>query len=36
MLDSLTYLFEMYWLYLAGALVIGLVAGWFSHSPVKK
>lgn len=35
MLDSLTYLLEIYWPYLAGALVIGLGAGWFSFAPRK-
>lgn len=35
MLNSLTYLLEIYWPYLAGALVIGLGAGWFSFAPRK-
>jgi hypothetical protein len=29
-LDSLFYLLEIYWPYLAAAAVIGLGAGWFS------
>lgn len=29
---SLFYLLGFYWPYLLGALAIGLVAGWFSHS----
>lgn len=36
MLDSLTYLLEMYWPYAAGALLIGLVAGWFGYAPRKQ
>jgi hypothetical protein len=35
-LDQLTYLFEIYWPYAAGALVIGLVSGWFSISVARK
>ncbi len=35
MLETLTYLTSFYWPYMAGALVIGLGAGWFSYS-VKK
>lgn len=35
MLDSVTYLLEMYWLYVAGAVLIGLVAGWFGYAPRK-
>ena len=35
-LDSLVYLLGIYWPYMAGALVIGLGAGWFSYSPPKK
>lgn len=31
-LDSLTYLLELYWPYMAIAAVIGLTAGWFSFS----
>lgn len=34
-LDSLTYLLEIDWPYLLGALAIGLVVGWYSYS-VKK
>ena len=29
-LDSVIYLLQFYWPYMAGAGVIGLVAGWFS------
>lgn len=29
-LDSLTYLLEVYWPFVLGALVVGLVTGWFS------
>ena len=29
-LDSLIYLFEVYWPFLLGAGAIGLVTGWFS------
>jgi hypothetical protein len=32
LLDSLTYLLGFYWPYLVGALLIGLVSGWFSIS----
>ena len=32
MLDSITFLLANYWLYMAGALVIGLLAGWFSFT----
>lgn len=35
-IDSLTYLLELYWPFLAGATLIGLVAGWFSAAPKKK
>ena len=35
LVDSLTYLLQIYWPYLAGALVIGIGAGWFSVS-VRK
>lgn len=34
-LDSLTYLLEVYWPFVLGALVIGLVTGWFSVSRPK-
>lgn len=34
-LDSLTYLVEVYWPFLAGALVAGLITGWFSISKSK-
>lgn len=34
-LDSLTYLLDFYWPYIAGAGVIGLLSGWFSYS-VRK
>jgi uncharacterized membrane protein YbjE (DUF340 family) len=35
-LDSLTYLFEIYWPYMAGALAIGLASGWFSYSAKRR
>ena len=35
-LDSLTYLFEIYWPYMAGALAIGLASGWFSYSTTRQ
>ena len=31
-LDSLIYLLEVYWPFMAGTAVIGVVAGWFSYS----
>jgi hypothetical protein len=34
--DALSYLFDIYWPYLLGAVVIGLGAGWFSYSAPKK
>lgn len=34
--DSLIYLLELYWPFLAGAALIGLAAGWFSAAPKKK
>lgn len=34
-LDSLTYLVEIYWPFLVGAAVIGLVTGWLSV-PARK
>jgi hypothetical protein len=34
-LDSLTYLVEIYWPFMAGALAIGLLTGWFSVSKRK-
>jgi hypothetical protein len=34
-LDSLTYLVEVYWPFIAGALAIGLATGWFSVSKRK-
>jgi len=33
MIDALAYWLTTYWLYLALALVIGLMTGWFSYSP---
>lgn len=35
-LDSLTYLFEIYWPFLLGALVIGLATGWFTYPEPTK
>jgi hypothetical protein len=32
-LDSLVYLLELYWPFLAAAAVIGLVTGWFAYKP---
>lgn len=34
-MDGLLYLAQFYWPYALGALLIGLVAGWFGHS-VRK
>lgn len=34
-LDSLLYLLELYWPFLGGALLIGVVAGWFAGQPKK-
>jgi hypothetical protein len=34
-IDSLIYLLGIYWPYMAGALVIGLIAGWFSVARQK-
>lgn len=33
---SLMFLLNSYWTYMAGALVVGLVAGWFSYGPQKR
>jgi hypothetical protein len=33
---SLTYLLAIYWPYMAGALAVGLVAGWFSYARPKS
>lgn len=30
-LDSALYLLELYWPFLAGALVIGVLTGWFTY-----
>jgi len=35
-LDALIFLLTNYWPYMAGTLVIGLVAGWFSFAPGKR
>jgi hypothetical protein len=35
-IDSLTYLAEIYWPYMLGVLVIGLASGWFSYSARNK
>jgi len=35
-LDSLMFLLTTYWTYMAGASVVGLVAGWFSYGPQKR
>lgn len=34
-LDSLTYLVEVYWPFLAGALLVGLLTGWLTVSRPK-
>jgi hypothetical protein len=34
--DSLIFLLANYWTYMAGVLVIGLVAGWLSYAPRKR
>ena len=34
-LDSLTYLMEVYWPFMSGALLIGLATGWSSISKRK-
>jgi len=34
--DSLIYLLEVYWPYLAGAAVIGLVTGWVTYQVPGK
>jgi len=36
LLASLTYLLPIYWPYMAGALLVGLVAGWFSYARPKS
>ena len=35
-LDSLIYLIEMYWPFVLGAAVVGLVTGWWSVKPTKS
>lgn len=35
-IDSVTYLLAIYWPYLAGALLIGVAAGWFSYARPKS
>lgn len=34
--DSVIYLLEIYWPYLTGALVVGLLTGWFTYSGARK
>ena len=34
--DSLMFLLANYWVYMTGALVIGLIAGWFSYAPRER
>lgn len=34
-LDSLTYLVEVYWPFIAGALLVGLLTGWLSVAKRK-
>jgi hypothetical protein len=35
-IDSVMYLLTVYWPYMAGALVIGVAAGWFSYARPKS
>ena len=35
-LDSLMYLLSIYWPYMAGAVLIGAAAGWFSYARPKS
>ena len=35
-IDSVMYLLTIYWPYMAGALVIGVAAGWFSYARPKS
>jgi hypothetical protein len=35
-LDSFVFLFELYWPFLAGALLIGLLTGWFTYQTPGK
>lgn len=35
-LDGLMFLLAHYWPYMAGTLLVGLVAGWFSYAPPKS
>ncbi len=35
-LDSLSYLFDVYWPFIVGAGVVGLVTGWLSVSQRKS
>jgi hypothetical protein len=35
-LDSLIYLVELYWPFLTGALVIGLLTGWFTYQSPRS
>lgn len=34
--DALSFLLAHYWPYMAGTLVVGLVAGWFSYAAPKS
>ena len=35
-IDSVMYLLTIYWPYMAGAVVIGATAGWFSYARPKS
>ena len=35
MIDALSFLVEIYWPYMLGALLVGVGAGWFSFVPKK-
>jgi hypothetical protein len=35
-LDSLVYLFEIYWPYMLAALIVGLGSGWVSYTAPRK
>lgn len=35
-LDSIIFLLELYWPFLAGALVIGLVTGWLTYQAPRS
>jgi hypothetical protein len=35
-LDSLSYLFEIYWPYMLAVLIVGLGSGWVSYTVPRK